>query len=110
MLRSTSPSRTRVNLVSRRAPSTTPLTIASTTSAMTTAMTPRGSTVSFMKSAARLGTYSENRYQTTRATAKINGMELLVTAAISISAAPRTAMTSGPCLAVTVAELRRQAR
>ena len=64
-----------MNLFSRKADSTTPATIATTTRVLTTATTPCGSTVSFMKSWALLGTNWENRYHTTTAVAKNNGTQ-----------------------------------
>ncbi len=74
-LRSTSPSRISVNLFSRSADRMTPATIATTTRVISTATTPCGSTVSFMKSWALLGTNWENRNHTTSAVAKNNGIQ-----------------------------------
>ena len=61
LVRRTSPSRMRVNRFNRRAPRTTPAAMATATSVINTATTPCGSTISFMNSDARMGTYSENR-------------------------------------------------
>ena len=84
--------------------------MATTTSVITTATIPCGSTISFMNSDARMGTYAENRNHTTSTATRISEIELLVTVAISISAVVKTAITCRPCAGAEATDVRRQAR
>ena len=74
------------------------------------ATTPCGSTISVMNFDMRMGKYSENHNHTPNTANRISKIELLVTAAISISTVVNTAITCSPRAGVEATEVRRQAR